>query len=297
MKKLTLALLALSIVACAKDKTADEYQREKAAQNQALLDAVAGDYSGVVYSKDEGNVMGTMSLKLTSTKLSTPPKDSDLAIGTPILAGSLTFLNESKITLTAPVGVYDPTTGGYHADIMLNATEKMTVNGTIVGSELVGTLQAERYPSSGGRFRLALNAGTVEALMERARPGWRPAPNDGSKTFTGSGKFDRETPRKMSIEVNRPASRTEDFLDLFFPALEKEIAVTVRFTETVGAHFAKAHWDPTSGRVEGESAGNGYTMKLECENFFFRLQRRAFYCVYSTSRSSPIRIDFKPPFN
>jgi|GEM_PF-5040343 len=297
MSKLTLAILSLALVACAKDKTADEYQREKAAQNKALYDSVAGDYSGVVYAKEDGAVMGTMSLALTSDQLANPPKDSDLAIGTPILAGSMTYLNESKLTLTAPLGVYDPTTGAYQADMPVNANDKMTITGTITGGALTGTLQAQRYPGSGGRFRLALNGGSVETLLERARPGWRPAPKDSTKTFTGSGKFDRDTPRTMHIEVSRPASRVEDFLDLFFPSAEKLIGVTVRFTDTVGAHFPNAHWDPLSGRVEGESPGNGYTMKLVCESFYFRAQRGSFYCIYSTTRSSPIRIDFKPPFN
>ncbi len=297
MKSLSWCLVAmLALAGCAKDKTAEEYQREKNRQTKSQYDAVSGDYSGVVYSKETGEVMGAMSLTLATDEIKTPPKDGEPTLGSPILAGSLTFLNSSKVTLSAPVGIYDPSTGNYRADLEASPTERITLTGTIVGNAFVGSVQAQKFPGAGGRFRLQTNMGSVESLLEQARPGGRPAPNNGAKTFNGTGKLGQE-PRSMQIEVTRSQSRNEDFLDLFFPNNERRLQLTVRFTESVGAHFPSAVWDPISGRVEGEFQGNGYTARLVCQNFYFRATRGAFFCVYSTSRSSPIRIDFKPPFN
>jgi hypothetical protein len=433
MKKSIFAFAALALVSCAKDKTTDEYQREKAMQNLALYESVAGNYSGVVTSKENGEVLGAMQLDLRADRLVNPPKDSDLAIGTPILAGTVKFLDETVSTLSAPNGFYDPSTGAYQAEILISrggVAEIVTINGSITGATLGGSVQARGTPDMGGRFQLQKNGESIQNLLERARPGWRPDPDgrnkvrsflgatdfsnagvnravravilqpltgtptdildlispvktvqvsfnysssvsvvfnnalfdrrqglingetvfalgDGrsvkistecrisgeslrcnhltasgavartnarmangsedppsdddrsvTKTFSGKGKFSGPREQVMKLQVTKGSkSGSEDIFELFSPNSERRLHVSFQFSQDTSATFTNARWSTVSGIVEGEYNGAGYLAQMQCTNFTFGAKAAPFQCTYWTSRSSPIKIDFKPPYN
>jgi hypothetical protein len=111
MKKfLSIGLLVL-LSACAKDKSVDDYQRDKLQKNLALYESVAGSYSGIVTSQESGDVMGAMELSLRAEVTPVDSKDGDTSVATPILVGSVRFLDQNIISLSAPNGYYDPTSG------------------------------------------------------------------------------------------------------------------------------------------------------------------------------------------
>lgn len=62
MKKILISLTALLAVGCGKDKTVEEYQREKLRENLALYEVVAGSYTGVVTSREDNAVVGAVEL-------------------------------------------------------------------------------------------------------------------------------------------------------------------------------------------------------------------------------------------
>ncbi len=274
MKKLAIALTTLFVLAaCAKDKTTDEYQREKAQQNLALYDSVAGSYSGVVTSKETGEVLGAMQLNLRADRLVNPPKDSDLAIGTPILSGTAKFLDETETTLVAPNGFYDPANGAYQAEILIGrggGIEVVQLTGTIGATALSGTVQSKSSPEMGGRFVLQKNGEPIQTLLERARPGWRPNPDGRNKvrSFTGETNFPNAgVTRAVRTVILQPLTGTAaDFLDLISPV--KGVQISFNYSSSVNLVFSNALYDRRQGLITGESVfslGDGRSVKISTE--------------------------------
>lgn len=293
MKKihlLSFGLLAL-LCACAKDKSVDDYQREKLQKNLALYQSVAGSYSGIVTSQESGDVVGAMELSLRAEVTPVDSKDGETAVATPILVGSVRFLDQNIISLSAPNGYYDPSTGLYSADIKITRagsggggaggeggspggpgaqeTETVKITGYIAGDALSGSVHALDYPGHGGSFQLTKNRReSLQEQLRRARPG-QGRHNDQLVAFAGTTYF-QKVQRPVHIVALRPNRGTaEDFLDLVNPV--KKVQLSLNYSNSLQFLFQNAVYDTRQDYITGELAVivNGFSQKMniECSTF------------------------------
>lgn len=306
MKKILIALTALLAVACGKDKTVDEYQREKLRENLALYESVAGSYTGLVVSKTDGTVIGAMQLVLEAKTVATDPNGGETAVGKPVLAGTVNFLDQFVTTLEAPNGFYDPATGAYSAQITVTRSdltkETMNISGNISGEVLGGQFSLASYSDSGANFQLNKNGRPIDELLKNAA---NRRPTEGRKTkksYNGKGRFEEgERVRKVRLMVAFPSrSRTDDFLELFAPATDRLVNVSIDLG-AITVSIVKVKWDSQNGILEGSqdnvSNGVSFTQYIQCYDFYFYRQTEAFDCRFWSSRSPEIELEFKPPFN
>jgi len=304
MKKILIALTALLAVACGKDKTVEEYQREKLRENLALYESVAGSYTGLVVSKTDGAVIGAMEILLEAKTVATNPNGGETAVGTPVLAGTINFLDQFLTTLEAPNGFYDPSTGAYSAQISVTRSdgvkETMNIAGNIANSVLTGQLALASYSESGATIQLVKNGRPIDQLL-RDTNNRRPSEGRNTKkTYEGKGTF-TEKPYKRNVKFMvafSTRSRIDDFLELFAPATDRVVNVSLD-TGIITVSLSKVKWDSQNGILEGSqdnSANGGYTQYIQCYDFYFYRQREAFTCRFWSSRSPEILLEFKPPY-
>lgn len=295
MKKVLVVSLGVFALlsACAKDKSVDDYQRDKLQKNLALYQSVAGSYSGVVASQENGEVMGAMELSLRAEVTPVDSKDGETSVATPILVGSVRFLDQNIISLSAPNGYYDPATGLYSADIKITRaggggnggaeggaagpgaqeTETVKITGYIGGDVITGSVHALDYPGHGGSFQLT--KGRRESLQEqlrRARPG-QGRENDQLVAFSGTTYF-QKAQRPVHIVALRPNRGTaEDFLDLVNPV--KKVQLSLNYSNSLAFLFQNAVYDTRQDYITGETTvvvknGPNQTvqkMNIECSTF------------------------------
>jgi hypothetical protein len=263
---LSFGVLAL-LSACAKDKSVDDYQRDKLQKNLALYQSVAGSYSGVVTSQENGDVLGAMELSLRAEVTPVDSKDGETAVATPILVGSVRFLDQNIISLSAPNGYYDPATGLYSADIKITRagsggeggggapgaqeTETVKITGYIGGESLSGSVHALDYPGHGGSFQLTKNRReSLQEQLRRARPG-QGRESDQLVAFAGTTYF-QKTQRPVHIVALRPNRGTaEDFLDLVNPV--KKVQLSLNYSNSLAFLFQNAVFDTRQDYITGET--------------------------------------------
>lgn len=286
MKKilfLSFGVLAL-LSACAKDKSVDDYQRDKLQKNLALYQSVAGSYSGVVASQENGEVLGAMELSLRAEVTPVDSKDGETSVATPILVGSVRFLDQNIISLSAPNGYYDPATGLYSADIKITRagsngggegggaggpgaqeTETVKITGYITGDNLAGSVHALDYPGHGGSFQLTKNRReSLQEQLRRARPGQGRESNQ-LVAFAGTTYF-QKVQRPVHIVALRPNRGTaEDFLDLVNPV--KKVQLSLNYSNSLAFLFQNAVYDTRQDYITGELnvIANGFTQKMNIE--------------------------------
>lgn len=275
------------VAGCAKDRNAEEYQREKADATMAQYNRAGGQYSGVAYSQENGEVLGAMQLSLRAERLVTPPREGNSAIGSPNLVGSLKFLDEAITTLNVPVSFYDPSTGTYQAEIRISrggsaggnngggdgenggdqlraAQETVVLSGTISADSITGFFHSSANPELGGRFVLRKNGESMQTLLERARPGWRPDPNGRNKvrSFVGETEFTlANTTRPAHVIMLQPRTGTEtDFLDLISPV--KTVELSFNYSQSLHIVFEKALFDRRQGLITGSTVLTVNNQKL-----------------------------------
>lgn len=271
-----LGLAAVALVSCAKDKTLQEYEREKLNTNLALYQSVAGSYTGVVSAKEDEQVLGAMELTLRAETQVNPGGNGDTASGTPILVGNIRFLDENVIPLTAPIGYYDPSTGAYSAEIRINKTgdgvKVVNLTGNLANGSLQGEIATRDFPGSGGKFQLIRGGKNIYDLLKEARPE-RPNDSNGSRqvrAFLGNTDFQQAEVRKaVRIVLLQPIKgNEEDLLDLIDPI--KKVQVSFNYSQTLNLLFSNATYDIRQGTLNGQRSiilnGQTQEMTLDCLN-------------------------------
>lgn len=291
MKKLTIAVLFL-LSACAKDKTAEEHQREKHQRNLAQIEAAAGVYTGIVNSEQTGEVLGAMKLNLwTDTK----PKESpngDPAIGSPVLRGEVDFLDDRTYSFSIKNSYYDPSTGYFSSEVEImrggqggppspgegggdgsggmggGKAEIVKVSGYIQGSSFNGAVFALDHPGYGGRFELVRDRGEgLEEQLKRARPG-KSSRGERLATFVGETEFRvSKNVRPVHIVVDNPKTgRDEDFLDIVNPV--KKVELGLNYGKSISFLFPDTTYDTRQGYIVASKKvlveGLQQNMTIEC---------------------------------
>jgi hypothetical protein len=278
--KILFSFLSLALlVSCAKDKTLEEYDREKARNEMAEYQAVAGNYSGIVTSKESGEILGAMEVTLeTDTKPagnnSSGQLGNALAKGTPILTTNVRFLDSQIISLASDKSYYDPDTGAFSVEFLVRKTgegiKTVFISGNINGSGLLGQIATREYPASGGKFALTKNGRSIEQLLKEARPN-QPDNKENKKqvrAFIGSTEFTRaEEFRPVRVVMLQPIKgNEEDLLDVIDPV--KKVQLSFNYSQTLNLLFPNATFDVRQNLITGEITftrnGQSQQMSLEC---------------------------------
>ncbi len=281
--KILLSILGFALlVSCAKDKTLEEYQRDKNRNEMAQYQAVTGNYSGIVASKESGEILGAMEITLeTDTKPAGSNQSGGnqqisnaLASGNPILTTNVRFLDSQIISLASEKSYYDPDTGAYSVEFLVRKTgegiKTVFISGNINGASLTGQIATREYPASGGRFSLTRNGKSIEQLLKEARP-TQPDNKENKKqvkAFIGNTDFTRaaET-RPVRVVMLQPLKgNEEDLLDVIDPV--KKVQLSFNYSQTLNLLFPNATYDVRQSLLTGEITftrnGQSQQMSLEC---------------------------------
>lgn len=152
---LILSFIALSF-GCAKDRSKDDFLRDKQQESLERMNAVSGSYGGAVISKIDGTNLGYMTLNFrASTDLSSSSQNA-------IVSGSITIKSLSTTEITFNNGQYDDQTGNFQVKISVAEEDSnpaiIFLNGHITANQLIGYIEVIGQAKSGAQLQLQKNA-------------------------------------------------------------------------------------------------------------------------------------------
>lgn len=318
MKTLTAlfaSVVAIALVGCGKDKSIEQYQRERLQENLAVYESVAGTYTGAVYSTETRKSIGALQLDLSAETTTVNSTTGELPIGAPVLVTNVSFRDQSVLNLRIDSSVYDEGSGAYAATVTVDRTStggqfpggdktaQVIIKGFIRNGHLTGTIGATNNPRGAATFDLELNGTPIDQIRKGAPKG--PLDTVGvTKRYSGKGtmpdsRSGKSARRTMKFTVNKPSQGPAgDFVDIFNPGVVKLVNASIEFSEAVSISFINIVWNPANGTIDGSNtlsgSGDTYTVFLQCSNFQFTRQDEPFHCDYWSSRSAVISMDFQP---
>lgn len=300
-----LLAVAVATVGCGKDQTAEEYQREKLQKNLSVYESVAGRYTGTVYSAKTGKAMGALELNLSAETSTSNTSGADSALGTPVLVTNVRFMDKALISLTVPSSYYDQDSKNYSADIVIEKTDSggsedvtIRVSGALNGATITGSIRASNEREAAGTFVLSRNGKPISEVAKDG-PGGGVDRTGVSRTYEGKGSIRQKKKTPMRLQVSRPSvNPLGQFVDIFYPSNEKRVNVSVMIAEDVWTTITDVRWDAVNGILDGSqnnsTVSGTYTSNIQCSNFYFTAQAEPFACLYWTSRSPEIPMEFEP---
>ncbi len=308
-----LSLLIFTLTACNKDKDIDDYKTEKLHADLALLKTVEGSYTGYLISKQDPNVnLGALKITLTATTQTNnnPSNDGGKTSVQPILVAEVEFQGAYRISIVGRNSSYD-STSEFHTDIPIEVSigsttgkskiETVTINGTISGSVMSGSMYTSGYSSDGGTFDLVLNGPSLQKLSIARKPDVTSNRTPILKTYLGTASGLTSGTSPVTLFITRPPldKHTEIFY-LLYPLSESLLQVSFLLAEGVpGPGFPIATWDTINGTLLARadftaSNGSTVTLSLTCQNFRLYDTKYNFTCTYSsTMRPGNLTMIFK----
>ena len=307
--------VAVALVGCGKDKSIEQYQRERLQENLAVYESVAGTYTGAVYSTATNKSIGALQLDLSAETTSVASSTGELPIGAPVLVTNVSFRDQSILNIRIDSSFYDQSSGAYNATVVVDRqtvgqptpggdkTAQVVIKGFIRNGHLTGTIGALNNPRGSAKFDLVLNGTPLDQIRKGAPKG--PLDTVGvTKQYSGRGtmpdsRTGKSTRRSMTLQVNKPSQGPAgDFVDIFNPDILKFVNVSVEFSEAVSISFINIVWNPANRTIDGSNTINStsgtYTVFIQCNGFEFTQQSEPFHCDYWSSRSPVISMDFQP---
>ncbi|MEK6773842.1 MAG: hypothetical protein AABY64_07870 [Bdellovibrionota bacterium] len=297
-----LSLLIFTLSACNKDKDVDDYKTEKLHADLAVLKTVEGSYTGYLASKQDPNInLGALKITLTATTQTndSPMNDGGKASVQPILVAEVEFQGAYRVSIVGQNSFYD-SSSEFHTDIPIEVTsgtatgkptiERVTINGTISGSVMSGSMYASGYSSYGGTFNLVLNGPSLQKLSLAKKPDVTSNRTPILKTYLGtaSGLTSGDTPVTLFI-TRPPLDKFTEIYYLLYPSSESLLQISFLIAEGVpGPGFPVATWDTTNGTLLARadftaSNGSTVTLSLTCQNFRLYETKYNFTCTYSST--------------
>ncbi len=251
-------------IGCSKDQNADDFKKQLAQNQKAQQSSAAGTYSGVL-NDNAGNPLGAIQISLVSKML--PQKNTDGTAGTAAatLVGYIDYLNEgSKVSFVTDTIVstpnYDPTTGNYTAQILIQTansrTQTLNLSATILnGAMNGGTIQSASSSTNVLNFTLAKNGGVLSDIAAKVHTKASSADPSMNQvmSFIGTTTFKLNNQTKpVHILILKPRKGTaEDFLDLVVPG--NSVTVSLNYGGAVQLVNSGANLDFDSNSLTGLS--------------------------------------------
>lgn len=227
---------------CAKDRTIDDYRRDRVSQELQRFQAIAGVYRGSMASVSTGEWIGNVALELkaetaigeSSDKLTQEPKA--------VLRAKASIQNSGAATAVVFSSAYfDSSTGFFRATIQVPQTDGPLVNvdfyGTIDGAAFSGRVESTGYPEQGATVALERDpsSSSLQPILSPApgEPGEKePSQPSGTQKirYSTDAQFYDGTVRATSLVVSKRAITTEE-----------EWVTALLPTRTVGVSLEMAH--------------------------------------------------------
>jgi hypothetical protein len=293
------------LVGCAKDRTPEDYCREKAEKLGAQIQANAGTYTGHLTANTAGGpAQGALSVVITASTMTGDMKDCPGSQVQPAVEATMSLVNSSTKLMSFTSGAYDDASGALSADAnykIPDSTEvQLHLSGTLKDGSFSGQLEIEGYPESGGGFSLARTGPAVASLPSAVLSG--SAAGDSASAdgeYVGTMKFSDGTsaPVTMKMIGNQGDSHAQ-FLYDFLPV--RPVSVTIGLAQGSQAVFANVQWDQRLHRLHGELdvagplTGGGTspgTVTLDC---FQAAGSDGWTCRYASSLGASFEGVFNP---
>lgn len=263
-------ILAVFGLGCAKDRTLEDWKREKTQQDLGKLQTVDGEYVGQVTSVIDQSVLGDLKFSLAAkTQVSTAPGVSK-ADEQPVLVGNLTFTGRQTLVAVAKDSYYDPTSGKFQANIPIvrssGTTEQLTLTGNIQGDSFTGTIEALGQPDFGGTFSLSRGGTNPAGSAGAQKPDSNTQAVDSAlslrqRSFIGTTEFKSGETLAVNFVILDPRRTSEEeFLSLFYPV--KTVEVGLNYGDSIVISHASAQWDQRVGTLTGQTVLTRDTEKV-----------------------------------
>lgn len=309
-----LAAIALSLTACGKDQTPDEYQRQRLQESLEVYEAISGTYTGNLVNLKTQKSIGALQLDLSAEANTVNQTTGEVTAGAPALVTNVTYRDQSSLNFRIDSGFYNPDTGEYRSsmevknDVSGDTSSKMFIKGMIRDGKFTGTIAAANSPQGSVYFELRLNGTPIDKIRQGAPKG--PYDEMGvTREYSGKGLWPdgsgKEKMRKFVLHVDKPIRPPEaggpagDFMDILNPDRIRLVNASIEFSDLLTLGLDSVRWDPSAGTLNGinnrVTGSEQVIFYLNCVNFHFTEQSTPFSCVYKSNRSKPIKMEFNPP--
>lgn len=265
-------LITVLFVSCAKDKSLPDYQADQLQQSISRINAISGEYNGLIISKVDNTSLGNIKLKFQAATNIQTSSSNVYNTQTVMVNGSLTFQGLTSADVTFENGVYDDKTGNFQAiiPITLNGgvTSKLSLIGQITGDQWIGSVQVTGQPDFGAYLNLSKNApksnvSNIEAGGTRMEQIKRT-----SLTYIGTYQLENVIYQAKMNFINRDNLPVQSFYKLLTPA--RQIDVNCNFTD-FELNFPNANLDDQMGTLNGHDGinqrGKPVASTLYCQKF------------------------------
>ncbi len=302
---------SLLLAGCAKDRSVEDYNREKFYTQLAELQSVEGNYSGLMTAQKDNSTFGALELRLRA-EAKTAPDGQSSNTGVPILITEISFLGNNRINATAQSSFYQVETGQFQAEIPIprtpqsginpaqnapgnaqpspGATDIITVSATIRGGVMRGRLQARGYEGYGANFVLQLNGGSLESHLGNSKPA--PDLSITQRNFYGRVFFENAVTKDVVMTLLRPEITGNDELHALLVPV-KTVVMTWNFGNGARFSTSNAVWDQRSDRLRGQiRLTPDAQLNTDCR---FSSQSGGFSCSQTqTTNSRVVNAEFRP---
>lgn len=243
------AMLLLS--ACSKDKTLDEWKRERTAQEVAKIEAVSGNYSGTLTATGEPMAIELRAGTRITSSIAGASSDRQ---GT--LTGKVTIDGESYSFLTFDQGFFDVDAHDFKIEIPVTqrngSTIVIEISGNANGGELNGRIEARGFSELSGAFRLKRVGAAASASSVRLNSVNASKLPTRVANYTGTVKNARAESFAAEIVIMSPKASVEQlFLDRFTPVEWVDMTFVI---DGAAPLFSNSQWDHRRGILSGERA-------------------------------------------
>jgi hypothetical protein len=260
---------------CAKDRTIDDWRRQRVNEQLALIRSVATTYRGTMNAVADGTPFSTATVSVDGKTRTSDARDRPGAEVQAVLRINVTLEGDRPLTLTFEDGAMDPSSMEFKAATQVEGRGHAEIEGTFVGGRMSGRLEASGYPAQGVRFELDRVGGDGQASFGPGGPDggkYKPIPRRDDEIFHGysaMAKFSDGETSRVSMTIGRSENRQEeDFIETLMPFRVVDVIVSLGpFKEAL---INGATWDRRTRSLIGEARGDGgagqakYHVKLDC---------------------------------
>ena len=274
------AFLVAALSGCARDRTVYDYDRDQVEAEEAAMNSVAGTYRGSYVSSVDGSMIGALTIDVEPDRQIGASGSGPVATQQAVLKITVTMEGTPTKVLTFNNGAYD------HSALQFKSTATVTnrgnaeIAGTFQGSNMVGTLEADGYPTRGGSFQLTKDAALPSLVLAKTRAGAED--QFLFNTFTAIGNFtignspNPEDNRVFLQVMHQVSVDDQNLMDVITPYRYVDVGVFFNIKQTdnsyrqVGGVFSNSTWDIGAGTLMGTlntPGGQGLApgeLKLQC---------------------------------
>lgn len=272
MKHALAAFAFLSLLmGCARDRTLEEYNRDKVGEQIAQIQSVSGTYRGQLHAVSDSEPLGALELEISPDARIDTTRNSSATQAQASLQGRLRLhLNGELHLLSFEDGFYDPSNGDFKASVPL--TQKngkaipVKIAGTFANDSAEGSIQASGYKENGATFSLTRDLelaqvqsqlATMKGKQDRHREGFS------ATRFEGDAQWVDGATSKMSMTLLLSHATTDqEILDLFVPV--KWVDLTLQMNEE-RVFFPNVEWNQEVHLLLGDTTSpTGDRLSIQC---------------------------------